>query len=95
MSYGTQRRGWGCPGHSVSPMDEVDRRVGGGARHLDRGTSRLQGPRRGGPPGSPTSVSQSADTFHVREEAGGSGAVWPLMPGWGGDKLHREMCPSK
>lgn len=24
--------------------------MGGGARHLDRGTSRLQGPRRGGPP---------------------------------------------
>lgn len=21
---GTQSRGWGCPGHSVSPMDEVD-----------------------------------------------------------------------
>lgn len=21
---GTRRRGWGCPGHSVSPMDEVD-----------------------------------------------------------------------
>lgn len=76
------------------PDGRGGRRVGGGARHLDRGTSRLQEPRRGRP-GSLTSVSQSADTFHVRGEAGGSGAAWPLMPGWGGDKLHREMCPSK
>lgn len=87
----------GVPWPLSVPDGRGGRRVGGGARHLDRGTSRtsrLQELRRGGP-SSPISVSQSADTFHVREEAGGSGAVWPLMPGWGGDKLHREMCPSK
>lgn len=74
----------GVPWPLCVPNGRGGRRVGGGARHLDRGTSRLQGPRRGGPR-LPTSVSQSADTFHVREEAGGSGAVWASHAGvgWG------------
>lgn len=40
----------GVPWPLCVPNGRGGRRVGGGARHLDRGTSRLQGPRRGGPP---------------------------------------------
>lgn len=39
----------GVPWPLCVPDGQGGRRVGGGARHLDRGTSRLQEPRRGGP----------------------------------------------
>lgn len=69
--------------------------MGGRARHLDRDTSRLQEPRRGGP-GSLTSVSQSADTFHVRGEARGTvGSCVASHAGVGTNCIERCVLPNE